>query len=252
MDLKNRAAVVTGGRSGLGAATVEMLLDAGARVALIDRDGSGRTAQPNLSGELLEIEADVSSEQSLDRAFKLIEDNFQTVHVCVNCAGVATSGKVIKDGHALPLDEFTRAISVNLVGLFDVMRRSAELMTNNEPDEDGARGVIVNVASIAADQGQRGQVAYSASKAGVIGLMLPAARDLADYGIRVMTIAPGPFHTGMYGDLPRKVTKRIEDLALFPQRTGRPAEFAELVRHIVSNSYLNATTIPLDAGTRLI
>ncbi|HJQ47651.1 MAG TPA: SDR family NAD(P)-dependent oxidoreductase [Amycolatopsis sp.] len=253
MDLKNRVAVVTGGQSGLGAASVEMLLDAGAHVALIDRDASGEhPARHRGPGELLEIEADVSSEQSLDRAFKLIKANFDTVHICVNCAGVATSGKVIKDGQALPLSEFTRAISINLIGLFDVLRRSAELMINNAPGDASERGVIVNVASIAADQGQRGQVAYAASKAGIVGLMLPAARDLAEYGIRVMTIAPGPFHTGMYDGLPRKVTQRIENLALFPHRTGRPREFAELVRHIVSNGYLNATTVQLDAGTRLI
>lgn len=252
MDLKSRVAVVTGGRSGLGAATVEMLLNSGARVALVDREGPDDQAVPRcLPGKLLEIEADVSSEQSVDQAFKLIRDAFETVHICVNCAGVATSGKVITNGQALPLDEFTRVISVNLIGLFDVVRRSAELMVSNDPDEDGERGVIINVASVAANQGQRGQVAYAASKAGVIGLMLPAARDLAEHGIRVVTVAPGPFRTRMFDELPEKVTRRIEDLTLFPHRNGRPQEFASLVNHILSNHYLNATTLQVDAGIRL-
>lgn len=252
MDPKNRVAIVTGGRSGLGAATVETLLNAGARVALIDLkrpEKQQRNGEP--SNMLLELEADVTREESLDRAFSAIRDHFGAVHMCVNCAGVATSGKVIKDGKALPLEEFTRAVSINLIGLFDVLRRSAELMIRNDPDEDGERGVIINVASVAAYQGQRGQVAYSASKAGVIGLMLPVARDLAEYGIRVVTIAPGVFRTGMFNTLPQKVTRGMEDLTLYPHRSGRPHEFAELVNHIVTNRYLNAATVPLHAGACL-
>jgi NAD(P)-dependent dehydrogenase (short-subunit alcohol dehydrogenase family) len=165
---------------------------------------------------------------------------------------VGTAGKTVSRGRALPLAEFRAVISVNLIGLFDVTRRCSELMVGNDPGDDGERGVIINVSSGAAWQGQKGQAAYAASKAGVIGLMLPVARDLAEHGIRVVTIAPGLFETGMSAGLPEKVIAGLERMVLYPERLGNPDEFAELVGHIVANRYLNAATVSLDAGARMV
>ncbi|WP_028849855.1 SDR family NAD(P)-dependent oxidoreductase [Thermocrispum municipale] len=252
MDIEGRNAVVTGGASGLGRATVLALARAGARVAVLDRDGdAARQVAEQCDGDLLPVEVDVADEQSVDRAFSAIKEKFGTVHLCVNAAGVATAGKVVSKGQALPLATFRTVIEVNLIGLFDVLRRCSELMAGNDPGADGERGVIINVSSGAAWQGQKGQAAYSASKAGVIGLMLPVARDLAAHGIRVVTIAPGLFQTGMSAGMPEKVLTALEQMVLYPQRLGDPAEFAELVGHIVTNRYLNAATLSIDAGARL-
>lgn len=252
MKLDGRVAVVTGGASGLGRATVRMLADAGANVAVLDRDGAAaETVAAECSGAL-PIEVDVADEGSVHHAIKAVVDAFGSVHVCVNAAGVGSGGKVVAKGEALPLAEFRSVIEVNLIGLFDVVRQCAERMVGNPPGRDGERGVIVNVSSGAAWQGQRGQAAYAASKAGVIGLMLPVARDLAEYGIRIVTIAPGLFETGMYHELSRRIVARLRGMVLYPDRPGVPVEFAELVGHIVRNRYFNATTVSLDAGARLV
>lgn len=252
MDIDGRVALVTGGASGLGRAAALALAGRGARVAVLDRDGTRiREVAGQDHGQLLPVETDVADERSVERALSVVTEALGTVHICVNAAGVATAGKVVSQGSALALDSFRRVIDVNLVGLFDVVRRCAELMVQNDPGEDGERGVIINVSSGAAWQGQRGQAAYAASKAGVIGLMLPLARDLAELGIRVVTIAPGLFHTGMSAGLPPRVVAALEEMVLYPHRLGDPEEFAGLVGHIVENRYLNATTLSLDAGIRL-
>lgn len=252
MDVKGRVAVVTGAGSGLGRAAALELAECGARVAVLDRDRSRVEAVAEEAGcELLTIAVDVADEQSVDQAFAAIGDTFGEVHVCVNAAGVGDGGKIVSQGHALPLASFRKVIDVNLVGTFDVMRRCAALMTTNEPDDAGERGVIINVSSGAAWQGQRGQAAYSASKAGLIGLMLPTARDVADAGVRVVTIAPGLFDTGMTAGLPDKAKTALNGMVLHPKRMGDPTEFAALVRHIVENPYLNATTLSIDGGVRM-
>ncbi|WP_129670224.1 SDR family NAD(P)-dependent oxidoreductase [Phytoactinopolyspora endophytica] len=253
MRIEGSVVLVTGGASGMGRASAQEFSRAGACIVLfdIDEQAAEKTAR-DIGPDVLPMGVDVSDHDAVSRAFKAIERELGTVNVCVNCAGVATSGKVVSSDGALPLADFRRAIEVNLIGTFDVMRQSAALMVGNEPDREGERGVIINVSSVAALQGQRGHVAYSASKAGVIGLTLPAARDLADHGIRVLTIAPGIFRTGMHAGLPEKITSRMESLTLYPHRAGDPAEFASLTRHVVENRYLNAATLPLDAGIRLI
>lgn len=252
MELHNRVAVVTGGASGLGAAAVRALVRAGARVAVLDLQTSDSYDTSAAEGQLLRLKVDVSDEHDLDRAFESIVGTFGAVHVAVNCAGVGTGATVLRDGVAEPLESFRRTMAVNLIGLFDVVRRCAELMVCNEPSEDRERGVIINVASVAAWQGQRGQAAYAASKAGVLGLTLPVARELAAHGIRVVGIAPGLFRTGMYDSLPEKVTRRMRESALYPERAGNPDEFAALVEHVLANRYINATTLQLDAGIRLM
>lgn len=252
MNLDGQVAVVTGGASGLGRATVGMLATAGASVAVLDRDGSAAKQVAAEHRGALPVEVDVADEGSVKHAMGVVVDAFGSVHLCVNAAGVGTGGKVVAGGKALPLAEFRAVIEVNLIGLFDVVRRCAELMVGNPAGRDGERGVIVNVSSPAAWQGQRGQAAYAASKAGVIGLMLPVARDLAEHGVRVVTVAPGLFETGMYHGLPGKVVERLRDMVLYPDRPGDPAEFAEVVGLIVRNRYFNATTVSLDAGARLI
>lgn len=253
MNIEGRVAVVTGGASGLGRAAGQALARAGAHVALFDRhiDAAKRAAEDAV-GSMLPVGVDVADERSVEDALSTVVDTFGAVHICVNAAGVATAGKTTTDGAPLPLAAFRRAVDVNLIGLFDVTRRCSALMIKNDPDEDGERGVILNVSSGAAWQGQKGQAAYAASKAGVIGLMLPVARDLAEYGIRVVTIAPGLFQTGMSAELPENVVSRLESLSLFPARSGNPDEFANLVAHVVTNRYLNATTVSIDAGMRMV
>ena len=253
MDLHDRTVVVTGGASGLGRATVRAAVAGGARVAILDRNGAAAKAVADeVAGSALAVEVDVADPESVAAAMAAVDEAFGSVHVCVNAAGVPTGGKVVAEGKALPLEQFRSVIEVNLIGLFDVMRHCAERMVANEPDAAGERGVIVNVSSGAAWQGQRGQAAYAASKAAVIGLTLPAARDLAEVGIRVVAIAPGLFETGMVGGVPEKLKDRLVGMILNPKRMGDPAEFAALVRHIVENPYLNATTISIDAGARMV
>lgn len=253
MDLHQRCAVVTGAGSGLGRATALAFAHRGARVALLDHNGAAAKATADAidGDEMLPIETNVADPHSVTAAMAEIDATFGTVHVCVNAAGVATAGKILSHGTALPLDTFRAVLEVNLIGAFDVMRHCAQRMATNDPGEDGERGVVINVSSGAAWQGQTGQAAYSASKAGLIGLTLPAARDLSHFGIRVVAIAPGLFDTAMAADLPEQVRHGLEQMTLYPQRLGRADEFAELACHIVTNRYLNATTVNLDGGTRI-
>jgi NAD(P)-dependent dehydrogenase (short-subunit alcohol dehydrogenase family) len=251
VELSGRTVVITGAASGLGRATALRLAARGAQVALLDLDQAGLDALVEKLGDVaFAVRVDVSDPAATDRAIRAVLDRFQRIHVCVNAAGIATPG-VITDGRSpLPLEEFRRVIEVNLIGLFDVMRHCVTAMAANEP-VDGERGVVINVSSGAWDQGQRGQAAYAASKAGVVGLTLPTARDLARFGVRVVAVAPGLFETSMSDSLPDKVRAGLEQMILHPRRLGQPEEFAALVEHIIENQYFNATTINLDAGVRM-
>ena len=250
MDPVDRVAVVTGAASGLGRATARTLAKAGARVAVLDRNLEGaRRVADELGSPATAVQIDVGDRASVAAAFEEVSAAFGRVDICVNAAGIGTPGKILGKGGPLDIEVFQHVIDVNLVGAFDVMRRCAELMAANPGDSE--RGVIVNVSSGAAFEGQKGQAAYSASKAGLIGLMLPAARDLASLGIRVVTISPGLFDTEIFAQVPAAAVAALSTAVLNPSRLGDPAEFAALLLHIVENPYLNATTVSIDAGARL-
>jgi NAD(P)-dependent dehydrogenase (short-subunit alcohol dehydrogenase family) len=251
MEIEGKVAVVAGGASGLGQATCEKLAECGARVAVLDRDVQAAQAVAARLGEAIAFEVDVTDTRSVQDAIDATLERFGAVHVNVNTAGVPDGVKIVsRSGEPGSLETFERVIAVNLVGTFNVMRLAVAAMLRNEM-QDGERGVVVNTASAAAFEGQVGQVAYSASKAGVVGMALPIARDLAGTGVRVNTIAPGLFETPMMGGLPDRVLEQLRGVLLEPPRVGRPQEFAALAAHIVENPYLNAECIRLDAATRL-
>lgn len=244
--------IVTGGSSGLGAATVRMLATNDGRVVIADLDRSaGEALASELGTAVRFVATDVASEASAEAAVRAAVEVFGGLHGLVNCAGVAVGEKVVgKEGpHAL--ESFSRTINVNLVGTFNMIRLAALAMTRGEPNASGERGVIVNTASVAAFDGQIGQAAYSASKGGVVGMTLPIARELARWGIRVMTIAPGIFETPMLLGMPQDIQDALGKMVPFPPRLGRPAEFAALVKHIVENEMLNGEVIRLDGAIRM-
>lgn len=252
MNLADRVVVITGAASGLGRATVVALAEGKAKIAALDLNAaSAKRLCAELGRNAFVVPTDVADSDSVSAAIVAVMDRFERIDVCVNAAGKLASGKIVKDGRPLPLDEFRASLAINLVGAFDVMRHCAARMVGNEPDADGERGVIINVSSIAASQGQTGQTAYAASKAGLVGLMLPAARDLAPVGIRVVTICPGAFDTPMSASVPDKVKEGVVSQVLHPRRMGAPEEFAVLVKHIVENRYMNATTVEIDGGVRI-
>ncbi|MFX1674815.1 SDR family NAD(P)-dependent oxidoreductase [Paraburkholderia sp. A2WS-5] len=248
MNLQNKVAIVTGAASGLGLATCKALAAAGAKVVGFDLDQTRLDEALGVSTNGIAV--DVSNETSVRSGIERVVELHGAVHVAVNCAGILGPGKTISKGQLFSSDLWNRVLGVNLTGTFNVIRYAALAMTANEPDETGERGVIINTSSGAARQGQMGQAAYSASKAGVIGMTLPIARDLAEHAIRVVSIAPGLFESGMSAGMPQKVSDGIVEKMLFPRRMGRPAEFAGLVKHIVENAYLNAMTIDIDCGMR--
>ncbi|MCL3882793.1 SDR family NAD(P)-dependent oxidoreductase [Marivita sp. GX14005] len=244
-------ALVTGGASGLGAATAEMLAGAGAHVVLLDRDRAAGEERANaLRGTF--IETDVSDAGAVRAALERIADERGALHIAVNCAGLAPAAKTVSKGAAHDPALFAKTIGVNLIGTFNVASQAAAMMARNDPlDADGTRGVIVNTASVAAYEGQVGQIAYAASKAGVAGMTLPMARDLAQTGIRVCAIAPGLFRTPMLEALPQEVQDSLGAQVPFPSRLGAAPEFAQLVRHIVENPMLNGEVIRLDGAIRM-
>ncbi|PZC80406.1 hypothetical protein B5X24_HaOG214708 [Helicoverpa armigera] len=251
---KGLVGLVTGGASGLGRATVEQLLKQGGRVIICDLpSSSGQETAKQLKENVAFVPVDVTSEQDIKNALQTTVDKFGRLDVVVNCAGVATASRVynFKKDQPFDLKSFQRTIEVNLIGTFNVIRLSAGLIGKNAPDADGQRGVIVNTASVAAFDGQIGQAAYSASKAGVVGMTLPIARDLAKQGIRVVTIAPGLFRTPMMEMLPEPAIKSLEATVPFPPRLGAPSEFALLVQSIIQNPMLNGETIRLDGSLRM-
>jgi NAD(P)-dependent dehydrogenase (short-subunit alcohol dehydrogenase family) len=252
MNPAGKVAIVTGGASGLGRAVADALVAAGSRVILFDRDAEGgAAAAAELGAAALFAPVDVTSETQVQAGIARALEHFGAIHICINCAGVPHAAKTVSDGKPFPLDLWQKVIAVNLTGTFNVLRLAAAAMARNKPEGD-ERGVIVNLSSGAAHDGQIGQAAYAASKAGVIGLTLPVARDLADLGIRCVAIAPGLFDTPMVAGLPRKVAQSIVDrMILFPRRMGQPAELAQLVRTVVENPYINATCLHIDAGARM-
>ncbi|TAK47591.1 MAG: SDR family NAD(P)-dependent oxidoreductase [Xanthobacteraceae bacterium] len=250
MELKEFFAFVTGGGSGLGEATVRALAATGAKVAVFDKNAEAARRVAEAVGGLAVV-GDVASEDDVAGAFDAVAARFGGLRVVVNCAGIGTSGRLVSKSGPHPLELFERTIRVNLVGTFNVMRFAAARMTTEDELESGERGVIINTASVAAFEGQLGQCAYSASKGGIHSMTLPAARELARFGIRVMTIAPGLIRTPLFDTLPPDVAERIEAQSVFPRRLGRPEEFADLVVAIVRNPLLNGETIRLDGALRL-
>lgn len=250
MPLSNTAAVVTGGASGLGEATARHFAAQGAMVTLFDRDAArGETVAAEIGGHF--VQTDVTDEASVRAAIAFAKEKMGRITAAVNCAGIADAAKTVgRDGpHPLPL--FQRTIDINLVGTFNVARLAAEAIQENDPAPDGARGVIINTASIAAYDGQKGQTAYAASKGGVVGLCLPMARDLSKLGIRVMTIAPGIFMTPMLAGLGEEVQAGLAADVPCPPRLGDPAEFAALAGFIVQAGYLNGEVIRIDGALRM-
>ncbi|CAB3395400.1 3-hydroxyacyl-CoA dehydrogenase [Kyrpidia spormannii] len=250
MDVKGYSAIVTGGASGLGEATARKLHELGAKVVIADVSDRGQEVAESLGEGARFARTDVTDPESV-RATVAAAKELGPLGVAVNCAGIAIAEKVLGKQGPHDLDAFTRVIQVNLIGTFNVLRLAAEAMSQGEPNEDGERGVIINTASVAAFEGQIGQVAYSASKGGVVGLTLPAARDLARYGIRVVSIAPGIFDTRMLAGLPEPARKSLGQQVPFPSRLGRPEEYAMLVASIVGNAMINGTTIRLDGAIRM-
>lgn len=252
MDIKGKAFFITGGASGLGAATAARLARAGGNVAICDLSGSEGTARAREIGPAaLFVTADVTKEDQVAAALGAARSKFGALHGAVNCAGIAPGERILGKAGPHGLEGFRRAIDINLVGTFNVLRLAAQVMAENTPDLEGERGVIINTASVAAFDGQIGQVAYSASKAGVVGLALPAARELARFGIRVMTIAPGIFETPMVGAFTDELQRSLATQIPFPPRLGRPDEFAALVEHIITNTMLNGEVIRLDGAVRM-
>jgi NAD(P)-dependent dehydrogenase (short-subunit alcohol dehydrogenase family) len=252
MEIAGASAIVTGGASGLGEATVRRLAAAGARAVIVDRDAAKGEALAKELGEAAAYSpADVTSEADVAAAIELAT-SYAPLRVAVNCAGVGWASRVVaRDGTPHDLGLFQTVLNINLVGTFNVLRLAAAAMTANEPLEDGERGVVVNTASIAAYDGQIGQIAYATSKAGVVGLTLPAARDLSAVGVRVVTIAPGTFDTPMLALLPEPQRQALGAGIPFPRRLGRPDDFAALVEHIVRNPYINGEVIRLDGALRM-
>jgi NAD(P)-dependent dehydrogenase (short-subunit alcohol dehydrogenase family) len=247
MDIKNKTVVVVGGASGLGEATCRVLAAKGAKIAIFDRElAKAEIIASELGGQA--FEADVTDTASLESAFSACA----SVRAVINTAGICPAERVLGKEGVASLSHFEKTVGINLVGSFNVTRLAAKAMSEQDPiSDDGERGVIINTASIAAYEGQVGQAAYSASKAGVVGMTLPIARELTRFGVRVMTVAPGVFQTPMMGGLSEKVSCALAESVPFPKRLGLPQEYAALVLHILENSYLNGETIRLDAALRM-
>ncbi|MBB4103746.1 SDR family NAD(P)-dependent oxidoreductase [Allorhizobium borbori] len=252
MNLENKVFLITGAGSGLGAAVAAMAVAAGASVLLLDVNAEGGQATAEKLGPAATfVKTDVTSDTQGEAAVQAALAAHGRIDVLVNCAGIAPGEKILGRNGPHKLDSFARAVTINLVGTFNMLRLAAQAMERNAPGEDGERGVIVNTASVAAFDGQIGQAAYAASKGGVAALTLPAARELARFGIRVVTIAPGIFETPMMAGMPQEVQDSLGASVPFPSRLGKPQEYAALVRHIIENRMLNGEVIRLDGALRM-
>lgn len=253
MRVAESVVVVTGGASGLGAEVARMVVAEGGRAAVLDLPGSaGAQFAADLGDRALFVEVDVSATDQVDRAVASVVEHFGRVDALVGCAGISPPARVVnRRREAFPIDRFRQCLEVNLIGAFDVLRTCAAAMTANDPDEDGGRGVVVSIGSIAAYEGQVGQAAYSASKGGLVALTLPMARDLAPWGIRAMAVCPGSMDTPMVAAASESVRQNLVDEAVFPKRLGRPSELARLVRDVIENPFLNGEVIRVDGAVRL-
>jgi len=250
MQVRDVPAIVTGGASGLGAAPARALAQAGAKVAIFDRDIETADALAEELGALA-VECDVTSPTSAEAAVARLREDHGPCGIAVNCAGIAPAGRVVGREGPLPLEEFDRVIQVNLIGSFNIMRLAAAEMAEREPNADGERGVIISTASVAAYEGQIGQAAYAASKGGIVAMTLPVARELARIGVRVLAIAPGLFATPMLMGMPSSVQESLAATLPFPRRFGQPEEFASMVLHMIDNPVMNGTTVRLDSALRM-
>jgi NAD(P)-dependent dehydrogenase (short-subunit alcohol dehydrogenase family) len=250
MNVKGHAAIVTGGGSGLGAGTAKALAAAGAKVAVLDVNIEGAEKIAKEIGGIA-IKCDVASAEDGEKAVAKAREKHGAARVLINCAGIAPAARIVGKEGPLALDAFARVINVNLIGTFNMMRLAAADMGKLEPLADGERGVIISTASVAAYEGQIGQAAYSASKGGVVALTLPAAREFARMGVRVMTIAPGIFGTPMLMGMPQAVQDSLAAQVPFPSRLGTPEDYAKLVMHILDNAMLNGEVIRLDGAIRM-
>ncbi len=253
MDIQGKVAVVTGGASGLGEATVRRYVANGAKVSIFDmNDTRGQAIASELGDAVIYQNVNVVDETAVQAAVDATVAAFGAIHICNNYAGIGDARKTVSKGEAFPLDAFKRVIDINLVGSFNVLRLVALQMSKQDTiNDDGGRGVIINTASIAAYEGQIGQAAYSASKGGIVGMTLPIARDLSALGIRVNTIVPGLIHTPLFDALPPEAVKSLSVSVLYPQRLGRPEEIAHLSQYIVENDYTNGECIRMDGGIRM-
>ena len=252
MDLSGKTVVVTGGASGLGGATVDMVVAAGGRVLVADLNETAGQRKTAAHGDRVRfVRTDVTSAADMERAIAVAVAELGGVHGLVNAAGIAVAERVLPKEGVQPLEHFARTIQINLVGTFNAIRLAAAAMAGNAPTAGGERGVIVSTASVAAFDGQIGQAAYAASKAGIVGMTLPIAREFARMGVRVMTIAPGTFDTPLLAGLPEAARQSLAQQVPFPSRLGRPDEYAALVRHIVENDMLNGEVIRLDGALRM-
>lgn len=250
MKLEGAGAIVTGGASGLGRAVVDMLAEAGAKPVVFDLNAEAASEVAKAVGGVA-VAGDVANEEDADRAVDAAVESFGDLRILVNCAGIGVAGRIVGREGPLPLADFEKVIRVNLIGSFNMLRVAAARMTAQDPLEDNERGVIVNTASVAAFDGQIGQAAYAASKGGIVSMALPAARELARFGIRVNTIAPGIFMTPLLQGLPEEVQQSLGAAIPYPSRLGDPKEFADLVRFMIGNRYLNGEVVRLDGGIRM-
>ena len=252
MDLSAAKAVISGGASGLGFATAQRVVEAGGHVTLLDvNKDQGDAAAAELGDRATFVETDVSSEKAVRNAMQVANEFMGGITLAVNCAGIATAGRTLGRDGPWPAETFNRVIQINLVGSYNVTKEAAAYMQNNEANDEGERGVVISTASIAAFEGQIGQAAYSASKGGVVGMMLPLAREFAQFGIRVNTIAPGIFKTPMMAGMPEEVQESLGKQVPFPPRLGVPEEYADTAAFIYGNPMVNGETIRVDGAIRM-
>ncbi len=252
MELASAKAVISGGASGLGLATAQRVIDAGGHVTLLDiNDEQGNASAANLGQRASYVNTDVANEDAVKNAMSTANTAMGGITLAVNCAGIATAGRTLGRDGPWPSELFAKVIQVNLIGSYNVTKEAAAFMQHNEPNADGERGVIISTASIAAFEGQIGQAAYSASKGGVVGMMLPLAREFASFGIRVNTIAPGIFLTPMVAGMPEEVQESLGKQVPFPPRLGRPEEYAATAEFIYTTAMVNGETIRVDGAIRM-